>query len=100
MTVKKRYRLRTTKPGTLEIYYGIAESGEPPEIVYGWGAGSSKRDGAFLHHALNCPRFKGISRPGEDPFLPSVFDELEKRGYDLTTLKFSIKKKEIPENGE
>lgn len=46
-----------------------------------------KCDGHLIHYYMGSPRQSG------QEWVPSLFEELEKRGYDLTTLKFSIKKK-------
>lgn len=54
----------------------------------------SKPDGHLVHNVLNCkrchPDMKGLFGVTWEP---SFIDELEARGYDLTTLKFSIKRK-------
>ena len=48
-----------------------------------------KPDGHYIHGALCSERFNwdGSTRK-------SVVDELEARGYDITTLKFEVKMKE------
>jgi hypothetical protein len=48
----------------------------------------SKPDGHLLHIHLNCER-----RGFDDVVMPSLVKELESRGYDITTLKFSIQRK-------
>jgi hypothetical protein len=89
----KRYRVRKIKPGQLAIYFGKAERGDIPDIVYGWGDGCSKRDGALLHYMIGSKRMQtGIRGVEIDP---SLLEELESRGYDLTTLKFSIQKRPV-----
>ena len=50
------------------------------------------RDGAACFDAFTSERFRPISKVWSDSFVK----ELEKRGYDITTLKFSIKKKINP----
>jgi hypothetical protein len=47
----------------------------------------SKPDGHLLHVRLNAPRFTDSEEQ------PSFVQELEARGYDLTTLRFSIRRK-------
>lgn len=49
----------------------------------------SKPDGHLLHCRLNSPRFDGDYQP----MLPSFVEELQARGYDITTLRFSVKRK-------
>lgn len=61
------------------------------DIVYDGGEGTSRADRSYLHSVLGTKRevrtFTGTILE------PSVLEELEARGYDLTTLRFSIKKK-------
>jgi hypothetical protein len=48
----------------------------------------SKADGHFLHYVFDVPR-----RREDDKYDDPVLKQLEARGYDLTTLRFSICKK-------
>lgn len=85
----KRATRRKAKPGELCMFYGRLP-GYAPDVIYAWGDGTSRRDS----HLLNC--VIGSERPGlfpNDPFEKSLLDELTDRGYDITTLKFSIMKK-------
>lgn len=100
----KRYRQRHAKPGELLVYYGKLPHSDP-DICYAWGGGgASKQDGNFLSYVLGSPRCKPavseveVRRAGRRGFVfePSVLEELEARGYDLTTLRFSIQKKVLP----
>jgi hypothetical protein len=59
-----------------------------------WGEGCGKRDGALLHYLLCSKRMNW--RGGKPNVEPSFLEELEARGYDLTTLRFSVRKKEAP----
>lgn len=58
----------------------------------------ARADGSFLHSALAAPTFCNISKNYED----SVVKQLQKRGYNVKTLKFSVEidadklKKEFP----
>jgi hypothetical protein len=91
--VKKRiYVPRAAKRGELKIVWGRPEPGETPDICYVWGDGVSRSDSRLLHTVLGCERFSP-QLDGRYAALHSLFDELEERGYDLTTLKFSIQKK-------
>jgi hypothetical protein len=82
----KRLRTVVAKPGQLRAAWGRCERGDPPSIVYAAGGdGASKSDVSLLIYALEIQK---------------LFDErktllglLADRGYDLTTLKFSIQKK-------
>lgn len=80
----KRTRTIKAKPGELVIGYGrCAEEprGSSPQIVYAWGGeGATKNDIHLLMGAFEMNS-------------PALANELRKRGYDITTLKFSIQKK-------
>lgn len=99
--MKKRYRSRKLRPGELRVYYGRLSDDPTPDIVYSNGPGTHHCDRAYLHYAFGCKR---MERNEDAPalssfyekikFSPSLLEELELRGYDLTTLEFSIKKKE------
>ena len=80
----KRYRKRKTKPGRLEAYYGKDDSGDI-DVVLAYGAGLSKRHGALLYYLLCCKRH---TPNGEQE--PSMLDQLQARGFDIKTLRFSV----------
>lgn len=81
--MKKRYRRQEAKPGELKAYYGVADRGCSPDVCVAWGAaGAHRADGRVLLEALS----------------PEFFKELVARGYDITTLKFSIRQKAPPAN--
>ena len=76
--------------GQLRMFYGRLPGDSAPDVCFAWGAGCSKRDGALLHAILGSERppiFHG------EPWQPSLIDLLRDRGYDLSTLEFSIRKK-------
>jgi hypothetical protein len=73
---------RRTKQNTLEAKWSPKEK----DIVYRWPA--SKVDGHFLHYVFDVPR-KREDGTYDDP----VWKQLEARGYDITTARFSIMKK-------
>lgn len=66
----------------------LAAEGVPGDIVYAWGDGVAKADQHLLHNALANGKWDPTGRV----FNPSFIAELHARGYDLTTLKFSISK--------
>ena len=69
------------KSGTLAARWRRNHEGMGSDIVYYF---PNKPDGGLLQYALtHCPL-------GESRWL---IDELEKRGYDLQTLEFTIRKK-------
>lgn len=82
----KRYRKRPTKPGRLEAYYGRGDDGEI-DVILARGAGLEKRDSALLYYLLGTPRY--TLNGGREK---SVIDQLKDRGFDITTLRFSIEK--------
>lgn len=70
---------------------------EMGDVLYEWGEGCGNSDGSLLHYHLGVGRMeRDFSKPG-GPWSqePSLIEELVKRGYDLTTLKFSIRKKPL-----
>jgi hypothetical protein len=100
----KRSRRPVVRNGELHIYWGIAEKGADPDIVYHNGDGTEKSDRRLLYNVLGCERQRlNIDAPLNSPrykwveYVPSLLDELAKRGYDLTTLRFYIRKKEVKE---
>jgi hypothetical protein len=97
----KRLRRRKAKPGQLIAYYGKLPH-DGPDVVFAWGgSGASKHDGALLHHMLASKRLEVVlgeeerkhTRCGHHIFGKSFIQELEDRGYDITTIYFSIEQK-------
>lgn len=80
----KRLRLPRAKPGELKAAYG-KERGDDPAILYCYGgAGAKKGDSYLVAHF-----FENVRWPDDKNFV----QELEARGYDISTLKFSIQQK-------
>ena len=78
----KRVRTPKAKPGQLLACWGRPGSGQDPDLVYAWGGkGADKSDSRVVMSALE--ELKTSSGLG-------LRAELESRGYDITTLKFSI----------
>lgn len=89
----KRLRKPKLTDGELRIYWGH-EPGDIPDIMFAWqGDRSMKRDAGLLHYIMANKRPDPFAKPIFSKMDPSLFEELEARGYDLTTLKFSIMKK-------
>ncbi len=63
------------------------------DFLLRWPPGTSKADAHLMHSILFTDRFG--SGPG---LLPPLIEELERRGYDPATLRFSIKKKQATGN--
>jgi len=93
----KRYRPHPFKPGVLEVYWGVMKYEPEPTIIYHRGDGCARPDGHLLASVFGCKRERMDWGLGHTVHDPSFLEELEARGYDLTTLKFSIKKKQSPE---
>lgn len=69
------------KPGELKAYWNSRES----DVDFAWGGeGATKPDGGMLCHAL-CEQ-KGL-------YDRTLVQELEHRGFDISTLRFSIRRK-------
>lgn len=51
-------------------------------------------DGYYLHHVMCMKRQRVDSFTKEIEFENSVIEELEKRGYDIESIRFEIKLKE------
>ena len=66
------------KPGTLAVRWRPNHQGEGPGLVYYYP--DTPADGHLLH---------SVFRRGE-----TFAQDLEARGYDLTTLQFTIRKKD------
>ena len=89
----KRLRAPKLKDGELRVYWGRLP-GDSPDVVFAWqGDASMKRDSALLHYHLGSQRPDPKVSPLYSKMLPSLLEDQEARGYDLTTLHFSIVKK-------
>ena len=93
-TVRRRWRAPTAAPGELMMRWGRMPH-DAPDMFIAWGEGCSKRDGALLHWLLASPR-QDYRYDAGVVSEPSFLEELEARGYDLTTLRFSVRKKAAP----
>lgn len=85
-----RVSRKRAKPGELCMFYGRLKH-DNPDTIYSWGDGCSKRDGALLNYVLGSKRYGYEGCRGE--MEKSLLEDLIDRGYDITTLKFSIMKK-------
>jgi len=97
--MKKRFRSPKLKDGELRMYWGKPDQHDNPVIVLAWqGTRYMKADTALLDFALCCKKPNPHKVPIFSVMEPSLLEELDARGYDLTTLKFSIMKKKGNEN--
>lgn len=92
-------RRRQPKPNTIEAYYGRDDDNNI-DVCFAWGSGCEKADARLLHSVMTTkqcrpawPSDKEWNTPFPHVYEQSFLEELEARGYDLKTLKFSIKKK-------
>lgn len=91
---RKRYRIVEAKPGELKVAFGSAGTGEPADIVHAWGDGVPKADTWLMHMFFGCERARpDLTALDGYTMEPSLIEQLKERGYDITTLKFSIQKK-------
>jgi hypothetical protein len=84
----KRYRAPKIKDGELKAQWGKLPHYNPDMIIVN-GQGVPKCDANLLYSTLFSERYSPSLMAWNKPF----YEELESRGYDLTTLKFSIQKK-------
>jgi len=92
-----RLRKPKLKDGELRMYWGKLPH-ENPDMVFSWqGDASMSRDSRLLHYRLASQRpTVTCDKVNWGAMEPSLIEELESRGYDITTLKFSIMKKVKP----
>ena len=95
-----RKRRPTVRDGELHIYWGKESPRSTPNVVYHNGDGTSQSDLRLLHSVIGCElQHLNLDAPLASPrvqwvkYRPSLLDELDIRGYDLTTLRFYIRKK-------
>lgn len=89
--MKKRWHKLRAKPGELKAQWGKASRWDGPDLCYAWGGGgAAKADAHLMHGVFTMDRY-GFA--GYEDREHSFLKELEARGYDITTFKFSIKRK-------
>lgn len=81
---KKRVSTPHAQPGQLLVQWGLGEPGNGPDLQFCFGEDTGRRDNAVILSAFGIT----LNSLGK-----TLKQELEERGYDLTTLKFSISKK-------
>ena len=93
----KRFRTPKLKDGELRIYWGKLPH-DSPDVVFSWqGDRSMKRDTALLCYHFSKREPDTSAMPIFSKMNLSLLEELEARGYDITTLRFSIMKKPVNE---
>lgn len=93
--VRRRWRAPQAKAGELVMRWGkMPRDGE--DMCYAWGDGCTKREAHMLHNAIANEKPDPFATPLFSKMLPSLLANLEAAGYDLTTLRFSVRKKQAP----
>ena len=91
----KRFRSPKLKDGELRVHWGKLP-GDTPDVIYSCqGDSSMNRDCRLLHNILATKKPDLFAKPLFSKMNPSLLEELESRGYDITTLRFSIMKRKI-----
>ena len=89
-----RLRRPKLKDGELRVYWGRESPRDVPDIIFAWqGDRLMKRDANLLHYHLASKSPDPHVTPIFSKMCPSLVEELESRGYDITTIKFSVMKK-------
>jgi hypothetical protein len=93
--VSKRLGQPRQTPGMLKFQWGKLRD-EDPDFIVAWGQGCHRADAGLLLHMLTGQKpFASVLGRDDGLYAESLAKELEKRGYDITTMKFSIKKKGV-----
>lgn len=81
--MKRRWRVVVAKPGELKVQYGKLSHDPTPDVCFAWGEGCNSADSRLLDYFfVRCMLDDN-----------NLLNELAERGYDITTMKFSIQKK-------
>ena len=90
---KRVRKFGPAKPGEIKVGWGRADNYDAPDICSAWGGqGADKSDARMVNTRLTEKRMRQSFPDMKVVFEPSFIEELEARGYDITTLKFSIQK--------
>jgi hypothetical protein len=87
----KRYHPIVAKPGEIKAAYGKEDNrrNSPKDIWYVWGEGAYSGD---VHLIMGVFEELDIFPQSKSTDKQTLRKELERRGYDITTFKFSIQK--------
>lgn len=83
----KRYRRPKIETGQIIVQRGKDDDGEVDMVIF-YGDDVPRSDRALIYSALGAERITWDNKRDT-----SLIDELEARGYDIETFKFSIKRK-------
>lgn len=87
----KRYRAPKCKEGELKLYHGKIDGSFDIVIQFN-GDRMMKRDSNLLFNVFTSKHPDVSAKPLFSVMNPSFTDELIARGYDISTIKFSIMK--------
>lgn len=81
-------RRQKARPGELRVTYGSLQ-GDAPDVVFSRGQGVASSDGHLMHWYFSQ------ESAGHSPLfaIKRIEQELLDRGYDLSTMVFSVMKK-------
>jgi len=97
----RRIRTPQPKPDTLIAVWGRCDRHAPASIVYVYPDRDGKVDSRVLCDAIESRQYSpDPERYGAFKLSPSLTEELDARGWDLTTLRISIKRKARPTTGD
>lgn len=91
--MRKRYRSPKVEEGEIKFQKGKVD-GEVDMCIF-WGDNVPRCDRALIFNMLCSKRQHTNLKTRLPEYSPSLVDELEARGYDLETLRFSIKKRKL-----
>lgn len=92
----KRWRAPTAKAGQIKVAYGKADIHSAPDICVAWGDGVDMRCTArLIMNAITQENYRPDFAKSGYRAENSLVDELEARGFDITTLKISIERKPL-----
>lgn len=80
------------------VYFGKLPH-DDPDVIFAWGEGVSQCDGGLANHVFCGKRLRPAYGDEREKvglryiYDKSFIDELTERGYDISTLRFSIEKK-------
>ena len=81
-------------PKTPKITFKYGKLDGDWDFIAANGPGTSSADRNLLFYVFTCCRYRqDWHKGGEWVQEPSIIEELEKRGYDTKTIKFSVEKK-------
>jgi hypothetical protein len=86
---KKRYRRPKMEDGKIEVWFGKLRGEGPDLCVQSGNNGGGSPTRSFVLGFLS----DGHPHTGSPGYKDTFLEEMEARGFDISTLKFSIRKK-------